>query len=437
MNRSFDTFLGILNGAIGDKLASENNSLAITMQCYHQGDPLDNHQPIHQQLDTPLSNKIVILLHGLTNIETIWQFTSNAENQDPQHIETSENQQHNDIQDDYGQRLQRDFGFTPFYLRYNSGLDIEQNGRALDTLITELIAHYPIAVDEILLIGFSMGGLIARCAQIHAQATDSSWLEKLTHGVYIGTPHEGAPLEKFADLSGSVFASFPQAYLNTWEHLFNARSEGIKSLKTGLLSTVASEESDSFAPHAQHSFIRGNVSKSSRALINTLVGDSLVRKPSAHPRSAPENSQFAHFDGIHHLALAHSAAVYQQLQDWLEPTSAAAELRYYQYTNADKMARLMQQQDGRQASLDSVSAKTTGDRDRAALQLALSAYQQALNTSEIMHDAIALEPYKILEKIPLTRSISGMVQACHNQVSSRVFGSLRAGGTAISTYVKH
>ena len=61
----------ILNGVIGDYLEKENNPLAIRMGFYHQFNRLVLDDKLALQLDTPLSNKIVIFVHGLTNLESV------------------------------------------------------------------------------------------------------------------------------------------------------------------------------------------------------------------------------------------------------------------------------------------------------------------------------------------------------------------------------
>jgi len=69
--------------------------------------------------------------------------------------------------------LARTTGVTPLYLRYNSGLHISQNGRALAALLDRLIEQHP-GIDRLTLVGHSMGALIARSAGHYAGA-GSGW----------------------------------------------------------------------------------------------------------------------------------------------------------------------------------------------------------------------------------------------------------------------
>jgi len=52
----------------------------------------------------------------------------------------------------------------PVYLRYNSGRHISDNGRELSGVLRHLTAAWPAPVDELLLVGHSMGGLTTRSA---------------------------------------------------------------------------------------------------------------------------------------------------------------------------------------------------------------------------------------------------------------------------------
>ena len=64
----------------------------------------------------------------------------------------------------YGERLREDLGHTPVYARYNTGRHISDNGRALAAALEALVEGWPVAVEELVLVGHSMGGLVARSA---------------------------------------------------------------------------------------------------------------------------------------------------------------------------------------------------------------------------------------------------------------------------------
>jgi hypothetical protein len=64
----------VLNGVIGDYLEKQNNPLAIKMAFYDNFKPLALDEDLAQQVNFPLTNKVVVLVHGLTNLETVWDF---------------------------------------------------------------------------------------------------------------------------------------------------------------------------------------------------------------------------------------------------------------------------------------------------------------------------------------------------------------------------
>jgi triacylglycerol esterase/lipase EstA (alpha/beta hydrolase family) len=100
------------------------------------------------------------------------------------------------VQDADPAALADELGYVPLYLRYNSGLRIADNGRALAGLLHELLEHWPEPVQELVIVGHSMGGLVARSAVHEAQQAGHAWPQRLGKLVFLGTPHHGAPLER-------------------------------------------------------------------------------------------------------------------------------------------------------------------------------------------------------------------------------------------------
>jgi triacylglycerol esterase/lipase EstA (alpha/beta hydrolase family) len=64
----------------------------------------------------------------------------------------------------------------PCTVRYNTGLHISQNGRALAEQLEELVQAWPVPVEEICIVGYSMGGLVARSALHYGAQAKHSWL---------------------------------------------------------------------------------------------------------------------------------------------------------------------------------------------------------------------------------------------------------------------
>jgi triacylglycerol lipase len=151
-----DLAISALNGAVGDALHARGNGLAIAMAFHDTDGPLAlEPDALAAALPAP-TGKLCILVHGLCVNERVWRYR-----EDPTL--------------DYGRLLQRDLGFTPFYLRYNTGLHISQNGRRLAALLEQLFRAYPRPVEELTLIGHSMGGLVLRSACFYGVEAGHAW----------------------------------------------------------------------------------------------------------------------------------------------------------------------------------------------------------------------------------------------------------------------
>ena len=70
----------------------------------------------------------------------------------------------------YATALERDLGVTPVFVRYNTGRHISDNGRDLAALVEQIVAAWPVPVEEVSLVGHSMGGLVSRSAAACASA---------------------------------------------------------------------------------------------------------------------------------------------------------------------------------------------------------------------------------------------------------------------------
>jgi len=432
----------VLNGVMGDYLEKQNNPLAIKMAFYHNFKALSLNENLAHQVDFPLTNKVVVLVHGLTNLETIWDFENVKQSSEQsaalcldeyvdQYIDSYFDYSGQRIKENYGSKLQEDFGLTPFFLRYNTGLTLEKNARELSALLSKLFAVYPLEIDQLVLVGFSMGGLLTRYAQ--AMATEAShvpeWRKKLSECFYIGTPHEGSPLEKFGHLAGEIVRHIPKEYVRHWADWIDLRSEGIQDLKDGLRylnkHNEASVVCNSFTEHARHYFVSGAVSRKN-GVLNKLIGDSLVLQTSANPRSAPLNCRNAHFEGVVHMHLANSQRVYEQIKGWLQEdvlrssSLAAVPLKTYSVIKKPYIER-----HEHDVSAQALLAGT--------LDLMATGYDKALETVETLHYSIADEPFSILQKVPVINQFAEPVEEVHRQILDTVYRVLRVGGKWVHT----
>ena len=172
----------VLNAFYGDFLHHRQNPLDIGMSFRLSGKRLPmTRELLSQKIHHP-TGKVVIFIHGLACTESIW------------HISAEEF--HGDPAITLGSLLSADLGYTPLYIRYNSGRHISENGKLLSALLTQLIAEYPVNIEELMLVGHSMGGLVARSATHYASSNNEPWTQCLRQIFCVGTPNLGAPLEK-------------------------------------------------------------------------------------------------------------------------------------------------------------------------------------------------------------------------------------------------
>ena len=135
--------------------------------------------------------KLAVFVHGLAETDDSWR--RRAGDSAP-----------------YGDRLHAEFGYTPVYVRYNTGRHVSDSGHDLADLLGALEAAWPEPVQEILLAGHSMGGLVIRSACHYGREASAGWVERVRHVFYLGSPHMGAPLARAAGVAGWVLSKVPE-----------------------------------------------------------------------------------------------------------------------------------------------------------------------------------------------------------------------------------
>lgn len=210
----------VLNGFVGDKLAAEGHGIEMSFRLDGRDvepDALD----LNRRLDGP-RRTVVVMVHGLMCDEVIFRDTrfQSTSPEMPGH----------------GARLEQELDATVLYLRYNSGLHISENGRALSQLLGQLVDCCGERLDRLVLVGHSMGGLVIRSAGHYSAAHARSWTERLRTVVLIGVPHHGSFLEQLANLASFVLHRIPNFYTGLSGAIIDQRSSGIKDLRFGLMA---------------------------------------------------------------------------------------------------------------------------------------------------------------------------------------------------------
>lgn len=280
-----------LNAAFGDHLANAGNALAIPMGLYADGRRIALDSAALDAAYPAGNGRLALFIHGLAFDEHCWQATSAGEI-------------------DFGQRLQRDFGHTPLYLRYNTGLPITDNGAHLAALLDTLIAAWPEPVTSLLLVGHSMGGLVARNACEQAANEARYWPQVTTMLICLGSPHLGSPVERLGQaVTAALQMNEITAPLGT---IAEARSQGIKDLRFG-------PEAAPLTPHdIALRFIGSSLSRDTEHPLAEWFGDGLVTLGSATGHPLTGNVRSTRLGGIAHMGLLTAPRVYRQIRRWIK-----------------------------------------------------------------------------------------------------------------------
>jgi pimeloyl-ACP methyl ester carboxylesterase len=332
-------YLPVLNGALGDQLAARHDPRTIQLSFRRGGHDV-------AVADLGLSEphqKIVIFLHGLMGDELIWQ--TGFQDEASQALR-------------YGPRLADEAGVRVLYVRYNTGLHISENGRALNQLLSELLAAYPDAIGELVLVGYSMGGLLIRSAGYYATSSSSKekiatskkkadsqklaiekapWLAHLRTVFLLGVPHDGSYLEQNGLLVEQLLRRinlFPTRFVS---EAIARRSNGIKDLGQALLVDEDWQQPDDPAlprprtvvpllPGVRYHVLVGAWLRAGLPqAVRDYFGDGLVGAASGQGELFGDETTLppgtsvrtARFGQQHHGGLVRHPEVYQYLRQWV------------------------------------------------------------------------------------------------------------------------
>ena len=317
-----EAVLAALNGVMGDRLAESDNPLATQMSLRFKNEVLNWEAMPDKAL---LTGKVLIVVHGLCMNDLQW--TVQVDEKAVNHAET----------------LAEKLGYTPVYVRYNTGLHTSQNGQTLSNQLELLSALWPVPLTEISVLVHSMGGLVTRSAVHLAQQNKRQWVKKLKNIVFLGTPHQGAPLEKAGNWVDVLLGITP--YSAPFKRLVELRSSGITDLRFGYVldSDWQDQDPGRFKPKTKQEqstrehlplpneadgvacfTVAATMAAKRSLLADRLIGDGLVPLNSAlgvHSDTT-RNLVFAKSAQMvvyrtNHMAMLGSAEVGEQLVAWL------------------------------------------------------------------------------------------------------------------------
>jgi triacylglycerol esterase/lipase EstA (alpha/beta hydrolase family) len=309
--------VGALNGMFGDRLERRANALALQMTVRRGERDVGLTRAELGRAFPDAAAKVAVFVHGLCETDDAWKLGG------ARHVP-------------YGFRLQVELGYTPLFIRYNTGRHISDNGREFARLLDELVAGWPRDIHEIALIGHSMGGLVSRSACHYGAG--SGWATKVRHVFTLGAPHLGAPLEQLANRASVALARLPET--RGLAKALNLRSSGIKDLRYGYLVEEDWLEIDCdaflrkaaceipFPATANHYFVCATLARERDAPVSRIIGDMLVLPASAwHHEGRGKRLRFPvdhyrHVGGANHFDLLNHPAIYEQIRRWLSSRRA-------------------------------------------------------------------------------------------------------------------
>ena len=314
-----EAVLSALNGVFGDHLAASGNPLAIQMSVRQGGESLTlQRESLAAQLPHA-TGKILLLVHGLCMNDLQWNHDADRESNVAAH--------------DHGSALQRDAGVTAVYLHYNSGRHISTNGREFASLLKSFVAAWPVAVESIVFVAHSMGGLVTRSAFHYGRKARHTWCKHVTKMIFLGTPHQGAPLERGGHWIDLILGAAP--YASPFAKLGKARSAGITDLRHGSLLDEDWQDTDEPTIHmlplpksvrcyAIAATIATNDEPKKRITSAKLIGDGLVPVASALGQHT-DRKRALHFaanrqsvlQGINHMDLLKAKWVYPVVREFV------------------------------------------------------------------------------------------------------------------------
>ncbi len=305
---------------MGNILAENQYPLAIDMSFRENGQDITVEDLNLKRKLVGKGRHVVVFVHGLMGNEILWQVSTDTDETVPK----------------YGTYLEKELGITPIYIRYNTGLHISENGKSLDRLLQQLFDIYGEEINQITLLGYSMGGLVVRSAGYYADQHHHSWLSRLSSVILMSVPNEGAYLEQLGHFTTFILKTIPNLPTRLVGQALDQRSDGIKDLRHGWMVEEDWQHPDNHGlrqvqrtpvnplPGVSYHLIAGTIAQDEMSLFALFFGDGLVSKFSAmgttfvgrHCTSQRITSRV--FPKMNHATILNDIEVYQYIKSLIQ-----------------------------------------------------------------------------------------------------------------------
>lgn len=287
-----------INGLIGEELTRDHPHLAIEMGVRHEGRDVVLTPAGVASAFPDATGQLVIFLHGLCENEAYW------------------NHHRDRTGTTYGETVARQ-GWTPVYLRANTGLALRENGVALAALVQRLVDAWPTEVTRIALVGHSLGGLIMRAssAVVAEGNAPAAWTDLVSDVVTLGTPHLGSWFAVSADRASRTLARAPE--VAAFGRIIDRQAPGIHDLIEGLAEDVPP------LPHARYRLVSATLARTPQHPLSRTIGDLLVTPHSATGRDKRRGTnlfpgaEVLRLPNTDHFGLLNHPDVHTALERWL------------------------------------------------------------------------------------------------------------------------
>jgi pimeloyl-ACP methyl ester carboxylesterase len=307
------TARAMANAVWGDELERRGSTLSLGMGLRTpQGDPVSTAAaPLAQTYHNAYS-RLAVLIHGWSETEQIWHKL--PDDGRTASLATSLESERR----------------TVLLVRYNSGRHVSANGADLASLLDAVAESWPVDVEQIDLVGHSMGGLVARSAVVAGAAAAHRWTSSVGHLVTLGTPHLGSPIEKGLAAISQALRIAPES--EPLGQFLDLRSHGVKDMRFGAITNhdwldacpdrlIDVMKDDAVAPDGiTRHFATGVVTQDPAHPLGRILGDLVVRSPSGTGRGTHREvaaTDVRVFGGRRHRDLLRDVEVHAQVRDWL------------------------------------------------------------------------------------------------------------------------